>query len=422
MASYDFTDHMQVPVREFTNAQYPEDPANRSSHHGQYTGRTLSLDKIDETHYRFTFTSTHSHIATVTFNNVDLSLMVPSIPDWVKPDDDLTRIALTDRQWNRQQVSFGGLSSQHISVFGGDGFETSKLVSAELAKNCLSAGLWEILLFTDDGNGKSLYYQGWFQLPLGIYKHLFEKNTGFAYREHAHYLEQWSDPEGAIMNMKSVRRVVSEQSVAADFNKKESILAVGDQLRKRKTVDAINLRTWDDIYCSSQNIKFAAFVPPGRYTFKEAQANQFERLANFTGAIWRDIDVPTHTQKMSEIELRFKDANMQEELHFIVSGVNFRELPQLPVEKYNEGLYMPLGIGIPPFSQSYDVLQKNPSHLSPFVSVLLDSKSQWVNHHDVGLDGTIIHRDLQNSRLLHIYLLSYERHMLIGHFTLVMPE
>ena len=38
-----------------------------------------------------------------------------------------------------------------IEIEGGDGFEKTAIVSAELAKNCLNAGLWELLLFTKEG-------------------------------------------------------------------------------------------------------------------------------------------------------------------------------------------------------------------------------------------------------------------------------
>src|SRR5262245_47217538 len=44
---YQKADTMAVAVREFTNAEYPEDPANRSLHHGQYNGRRLRLEKKD---------------------------------------------------------------------------------------------------------------------------------------------------------------------------------------------------------------------------------------------------------------------------------------------------------------------------------------------------------------------------------------
>src|SRR5262249_23653847 len=151
------------------NAQYPEDPALRSVHFGQYSGRRLKLLQRDPTHFDFALEPLRKHVATVVFRDVDVSLMTPSEPVWVKGDADLERIALTDRQWNRQKVSFDPHSAQ-VEVSGGNGFERENLFSAELAKNCLNAGLWEVLLFVRENGHKALYYHGWFTFPLGHYK------------------------------------------------------------------------------------------------------------------------------------------------------------------------------------------------------------------------------------------------------------
>ena len=45
---------------------------------------------------------------------------------------------------------------------------------------------------------------------------------------------------------------------------------------------------------------------------------------------------------------------------FIVSGLDLDRIPSLPFEKYPDGLYMPMGIGTPPFFQTYDELAKTP--------------------------------------------------------------
>src|SRR5262249_50619571 len=61
---------MEVPVRELSNADYPEDPADRSRHHGQYQGRKLTLVQKDETHFDFVLEPTDPHIARVVFHDV----------------------------------------------------------------------------------------------------------------------------------------------------------------------------------------------------------------------------------------------------------------------------------------------------------------------------------------------------------------
>ncbi len=103
---YAVADEMAIRLRELSNADYPEDPADRSPYHGRYHGRTLRLVRRDKTHFDFVFSPTDKDTAKVVFRNIDVSLITPNEPEWTKSDPNLERIALTDRQWNRQQVSF----------------------------------------------------------------------------------------------------------------------------------------------------------------------------------------------------------------------------------------------------------------------------------------------------------------------------
>ena len=407
---------MDVFLREYSTAEYPEDPADRSAYFGQYKGRTLKLVAGDETHFDFIFESPHKHVATVVFRNVDVALMTPSLPEWCKTDDGLERIALTDRQWNRQQVRFE-VNSPLVEVTGGDGFEKDRLYSAELAKNCLNAGLWEVLLFVKENDRKTLYYQGWFTFPLGQYARIFEKNTGLAYRKHWYKLEHWSDPHGIPFAIDTLREVKSEKTVESRFDPDERLLASGEQVRKRRTTDAANVLAWKDFY-DGHPVTFAAFVPPGRYDVHRPWKNQYWRLANFEDAVLREVQSPASAKPLQEIELRFRSQDRQEVARLVVSGIRIDELPQLPVARYSEGLYMPMGIGVPPFFQTYSDLQEHIPSESGYFSVLLDDKNHWLNHHDIAVDGPVLHRDEHDPLLVHLYILSYERHSLIGHWIL----
>ncbi len=411
---YQTADTMAVAVREYTNAEYPEDPANRSVHHGQYDGRRLSLSKKDATHFDFVFESDDPHVARVVFRNVDESLLTPGLPEWSKADAGLRRIALTDRQWNRQQVTFGGPGSAHVEISGGDGWEKDNLYSAELAKNCLNAGLWEVLLFTKEEGNKALYYQGWFTLPLGHYKDVFEHNTGLPYWQHWYYLEHRFDPAGTSVPLGKLREVVREREVPATFDKSERILAVGEQVRKRRTTVGENLISWGDFY-DGRKVRFASFVPPGRYNVNQPWRNEYRGMDRFDRAILREIKSPATDRPLHELELAFSSTKRAGTSRFIVSGFDLNALPQLQVKDYSKGLYMPMGIGVPPFFQSYEDLEKNPPEKSSYFSVLLDEQDRWIDHHSVAIDGPVLHRDEHDPTVLHAYLLSYERHSLIAH-------
>ena len=412
---YRTADAMDIPVTEYTNAEYPEDPAARSVDLGKYTGRQLQLIKKDDTHFDFVFTSDRAHVAKIVFKGVDVSLMTPSLPEWAKLDDGLRRVALTDRQWNRQQVSFGGPDSPQVEVTGGDGYEAANLYSAELAKNCLNAGLWEVLLFKKENGEKAMYYQGWFRFPLGHYKTVFEHNTGLEYWKHWYYLEHWFDPAGTRTPLEKLREVTSEREVAATFDPAEPVISGGEQVRKRRTTVAENVRTWGD-FSDGHAVRFASFVPPGRYDNGALWKNEYRRMRRFDKAIWRDTKSPGSDKPLSELELQFSSPGRDGVCRFVVGGFDPNRLPQLPVADYKAGLYMPMGIGTPPFYQSYSDLQKDPPRLSPYFSLLLDADDKWIDHHSFAIDGPVAHRDERDPSKLHVYLLSYERHSLIAHF------
>lgn len=411
---YQTADEMLIDVREYDNAEYPEDPALRSVCYGKYRGRQLRLVKKDTTHFDFIFEPRHPHVARVVFRNVDVSLFVTALPDWTKEDSGLRRIALTDREWNRQQVSFER-DSAHLEITDGDGLEQEHLYSAELAKNCLNAGLWEVLLFEKQGPEKALYYQGWFTFPLGHYRDVFERNTGLSYRNHWYYLEHWFDPAGTPVPMDKLREVLSEREVTAKFDATERLIIAGEQVRKRRTVMAENVTTWGDFF-DGRPVHFASFVAPGHYSVQHPWGNRYDTIDRFEKAILREIRSPATQVPLHELELVFSNQKNGGTSRFFVSGFDLARLPQLPTNDYPHGMYMPMGIGVPPFFQSYEELETHAPQLSPYVSVLVDDADRWIDHHSLAIDGPVLHRDEHDASVLHLYLLSYERHTLVAHF------
>jgi uncharacterized membrane protein YdjX (TVP38/TMEM64 family) len=406
-----------IAIREFTNNEYPEDPIPRSIHHGQYNGRQLVLRKRDETHFDFVFRPLKSNVAQIEIKNVDVGLMTPSLPAWTKGKPGIERIALTERQWNRQQVGFGGAKSPLVTISEGDGFESRNLFSAELIKNGLSAGLWEVMLYTQERGDKSLYYHGWFSFPLGHYKALFEKETGLSYWKNWHYLEHWSNPDGTRIKLDELRTVVQEQEARCSFDPNEPIIAAGEQSRRRRTTVVENAVTWKDLY-DGRPVRFASLVAPGRYTFDQLHGSDYTRIDQFERALVRDIRSPADNQNRSEIELVFGSTHRPGKCRFLVSGFRWEQLPAANIEEYPRGRYYPMGIGVPPFFQTYTELSSFPPDHSPYFSLLVDEDGHWIDHRRLGIDGPIIHRDAQNPNRAHLYLMSYERHMLVGHWVI----
>ena len=307
---------MLVPVTEYSHAEYREDPAGRSTFHGRYDGRTLRLVRRDDARFDFEFTSEEPHVADVAFRNVDVSLMTVKQPAWCDGDPGLTRIALIDREWNRQQVSFAVTpgadeptdnAGAWVEVSGGDGWEAAELTKASLAKNCLNAGLWEVLLSRDEGDGQKMYYQGWFTFPLGHYADQFERNTGLDYADWWYPLEHWQDPAGTVVNLDGLRTVTGEVPAVAAFDRGEPVAVAGEQVRKARTTDGSGYVTWGDLL-GRGDVSFATFVPPGKYSHDHPWGNEYWRFAAFEGGAGphrRDPRRPP-AKKLHEIELMFE--------------------------------------------------------------------------------------------------------------------
>jgi hypothetical protein len=217
--------------------------------------------------------------------------------------------------------------------------------------------------------------------------------------------------------MAKLRKVVSEREVPATFDMSQRVIASGEQARKRRTTVAKNVVTWGDFF-DGRTIRFASFIPPGRYSLAHPWKNEYRRMDRFDKAILREIKSPAMDKPLHEIELVFSSSKRDGTTRFLVSGVDLPSLPQLPVAEYPKGMYMPMGIGVPPFFQSYDAIEKSPPQESPYVSVLLDGNDRWIDHHSFAIDGPVLHRDEEDPELLHVYLLSYERHSLIAHIVL----
>ncbi|MBD2775999.1 hypothetical protein [Iningainema tapete] len=415
---YNTANKMAVDLKEFSKSEYPENPADLSGHYRQYVNRKLTVVKKDANHFDFVLEPTNKHTAKIVFKNIDMRLFVPQRPSWVSKNENLEVISLANREWNRQQVSFKP-NAQEIEISGGDGFEKKNLSSVEIANNCLNSGLWEILLFHKEGDSKKLYYQGWFTFPAGHYKNIFEQNNNISYWKHWYKLEHWQNPEGTPVDVQALRQVISEKEIPTKFLADEKIFASGEQKRKSKLLFADNIFTWKDLQ-NDKSASFASFVAPGKYDVNKPWGNKYWRIANFEKAILRNVKSPATNQQLQELELIFQDKQTNSKNRFLVSGIDINKIPQLAVNDYSKGLYMPMGIGLPPFSQSYEDLKKAPPAQSPYFSVLLDSQNKWINHHDTGLVGVAMHRDKFNPNLLHFYFLSYERHTLVGHYLITL--
>ena len=407
---------LHIVVRELSFSEYPDNPASLSKYYGKYGDRKITLAEQEDGLFDLLLHSdSNKNNAEISLRSIDLSLMVPKLPRYVKQNKNHEIISFVDREWNRQQVHFSR-TSNYLHIQSGDGVEKKILSKVSLARNCLSAGLWEILLYFKEKGTDKLYYQGWFDFPKGLYKQIFEKNNNnTSYWEHFYRLEHWFDPAGAKIDLTSLRDVIRTHDINFHYNKNERVIIAGEQHNKIRTSNSSNIRTWNGLIKSTPPITYARFVPPGFYSISDKQKTKYHMISKFKEGLLREVKPKYQDDQVQEIELVYESKN-RGVYRFIVSGVRLNDLPTTTFKEYHKGMYKPMGIGVPPFYQSYEQLIMRPPNESYYVSLILDENNEWVDHHSLGIDGPVMHKDKNNPQVFHLYLLSYERHTLIAHY------
>jgi hypothetical protein len=422
-ARYHVANHMLVEVQTFTPEEYPDNPAMLSQHYGDYSHPKVVIKRNQNNLFDLVFLPGNDKSANIVFRNIDINLMTPSLPSWVKGNKALTRIALTDRQWNRQQVIFNR-GTENLAVTGGDGVEKKQVYQAHLAKNCLNAGLWEVLLYSKEKNKKTVLYQGWFTFPLGYYKTIFQQNTGLSYWKHAPYLEHWVTPESLQVDLGKLREVIEVYPLVLTQDMDEKIAVDGEQIHKKKNIISKNkLNTFKDYM--QEDVSFSTFSPPGIYQKNKPWQHEYWRINHPISAALHVIRSPAEKKHvLQELAITYADdkPNKNNDSYFYIGGFDINNLPRLDVKQYAKGQLFLMGIGTAPLKQSYTALLKNPPAMSPVFSVFLNEKNEWINHHEAAIDGVILFIDKYKSNRLHMYLVSYERHAVVSHYTMTLPD
>ena len=358
---------------------------------------------------------------TLSLQNVDLDLFIPTVPEHVQGDSQLVRWFLSEREFNRQRAVFSA-GSEHINAPNGfAGYDSDELVIS-LTNNCLGAGYWELAVSVveEDGSTRKIY-QGFFDFPMGAYAEMVQnRNPDVSYMDQARSMEPWIGfrfLKGNTFNLERLRTVISDTVVDASDRDDAAVLALNEQADKANLVvyDGDPWETYADLRQSQ--VQFQSFVAPGIYTDSRLWGSDLSEIATLDHAIAREVESPLSDKALTEIELVMLN-NEGVPRRLIVSGIDLEQVPQLPTEEYSDGIYRPMGFGTP-FTQDYEELKQNPPETVPFFSVLLDENDEVMNYRmDVGINGLVLHRDEADPSVLHIYPMSYERILLVGHYVI----
>lgn len=119
---------------------------------------------------------------------------------------------------------------------------------------------------------------------------------------------------------------------------------------------------------------------------------------------------------LHEITIYYSDLNNERSTIWTLGGIDLKSIPILSLQEHNKGFKMPMGIGNHPFYENYKKAINNPIVNNPYYSLLTDEKGNFLDSHKIGIDGPILFWDNEDNNLLHIMLLSFERHSFVGHY------
>lgn len=414
-----------LDIKELSDDEYPDNPdiGFRSEEYGEVSHPKLALEPLSkEGHFSIKLFPGNDRSDTIFLPDVDIYTYMLDLPKHIKKDEYLTYIGIINLEWNRQQIRYD--DGKGLWEVKGDGYEKENLVRLDLARNCLNSGLWEIILFEKDENGVTKpYYHGWFDFPLDLYKQLFEAKTSLDYDQYKAHLENWTAPKKGKINLEVLRDVVSQKKIDA-VNKNDSLYPItGARIKKKKNIlfpDSV-ARISDFL---TDSTKYSTFTPPGYYNTSDPRKTQLSRLLKLkeahlrkvTPANFHDSSESYKKPTLQEIELVFSDGHSDAETHFLVGGLDFTQIPVLSVKEHNKGIKMPMGIANHAFYETYEYAISHPTTENLYYAFLLDENGDWLDSHEIGIDGPLLFFD-KNGRL-HLMILSFERHSFVGHFIL----
>ena len=398
-------------ITELDDTQYPDNPdiSIRSKLDGSFSHSKISFEE-NNLGYDMVIYPNNENTDTIFIEDLELKKFIPSVPSHVKKDEYLTQIGIINQEWNRMQVNFKAGQFE----IKGNNLEAKTITRIDVARNCINAYLWELIFYTQEEGKSKPVYHGWFNFNKELYAQLFEEKNGLNYADFQPSLEEWITPKSEKVDFEVFRTKTEGMEVAFENHDNEYYPEIGERKKKKmnimfpKKVETINDFLTDSTV-------YATFSSPGCYNQSQPRETKLHRLANLKSVEINQIKSNnTEKDSLSELVLRF-ETEIDTTL-FIVGGIDLALLPVLSIEDSKNGYQMPMGIGNYSFYSNYSVLQ-NTNHLeSPYYGLLTDENHNWLDSHDIGIDGPLMHLDKEGN--LHFWILSFERHSFVGHYVI----
>lgn len=325
---------------------------------------------------------------------VDLGWWIPRIPRLARGEPTLTRVALMQREFNRNETRFDG-------VAGCDGLK--------LANNCLKRGLWEIMLEKKVESSTGLAMHAWFDFPRPLYADLFARLNKTPYEPIAADLDAYPAFGGFALPLEKLRSVESESQAAVHADLDSARPLFSEQKRKAALLLGTFAKLGDFTDAAHQPVRTAKFNEPGLYDTKDPMSFDLTWIAKPASATWRSVKgVQAPDAKLDELEVRFANGHR---LILAADGLASLAPREKPAESEKECLRITFGLSTPDIYASQAERQKEQSAPRDDYLFLLDSTGKHLDNHSTGVDRAFVWRD---AATYHLYLVGYERIAIIA--------
>jgi hypothetical protein len=335
---------------------------------------------------------------------VDLRAWMPRVPDIARTHPTLTRIALMQREFNRNEAQLPGCDGNS---------------EVRLANNCLRQGLWELILMRTVDGTSVIDSQGWFEFPPELYAELFQRANGLAFDEHQELVAAYQDMGGFDVPLKALRSVQSEKEVAVHALEGSPVVALTEQKSKAHLVLGGSPATYAGFHDRKrQPIQTAKFSEPGYYNSEDPMSFDLAWLAEPEGATVRSVTCKGRAVTLTELEIEFDDGH-----RLLIADEALAALAPraTPPEKEADVLRLTFGIATPEIRASVaDRLIELQAPRANWL-MLLDDDGEHVDNHRAGMDRVYLWREDAQTDRLHVLVVGYERIAIVAQYALDWP-
>lgn len=398
-------------LRELNEKEYPDNPDAENKHPLYESIKYAAIELVaqNDSVYNIKLTPEGSK-DTILLREINLMEFLPTINCCVRNDSYASYIDIINQEWNRNQVKF---EEDQFTVVGDN---KNRIKRVDIARNCLNAYLWEVIMFAELNGELKPFYHGWFNFPKVLYAFLFEKRNHIKYELFQKPLENWVDPENKKINLKNLRVVISETIVSFENLNHLPYALKAERKRKYKNIIYPKNTTVIQDFLTDSTL-FSTFSPPGIYNTKDPRKTELSKLARLDKVIYRRTNAAYFSNDtLIELELFFNIDEESKSTNFIISGIDPNDIPVLDTADVNSGWQNSMGIGNHTFYESYKNAQSHSSLNSPYFSILTNKDGNWQDSHKIGIDGPLLHWDIRDKNKLHVWILSFERHAFVGHY------